>query len=278
MDITCLLTALLFMTGNALYLAFYIQEFNRDHYDYDSHLELDPDYLKQEWAWIIDQRPKWLSAGVINGLAWFFFCFPMLQLAWILSQRGSKSLWMHIAIAVLALVGAFTEWISRFLYIGASMAMQMLVTKFNLSDWIGDNGNDDIGYRTLEVTHIVVRGMVTYIDAFEWICLFLIMVFVHISVRQWRTHDAVTFGAFWNALGLFIGLLAVLDFVAEVLRLDGFRLFGQIAFWYAAVNRLLLIPAWLIMLGLRLPYAAMKLNEPQDTIVDAQQQNMNSVN
>jgi hypothetical protein len=276
MDITCLLAALLFMTGNALLLAFYVKESKREHFDYDVYLTLDPTYIQKEWDFIIEHRPQWLSAGVINGLAWFFFVFPMVQLSWILSHRGSKSLWMHIAIAILALVGAFTEWISRFLYIGASMAMQMLVKEFNLSNWISENSNDDIGWRTLEVTHIVTRGLISFIDAFEWICLFFIMVFVHISVRRWRTHDAVTFGACWNALGLFIGLLAVLDFVTEILRLDGFKVFGPIAFWYGAVNRLLLIPLWLIILGIRLPYAAMKLNEPTDTTVDLQQQQTNA--
>jgi hypothetical protein len=276
MDFTCLLAALLFLTGNALLLTFYVRESQREHFDYDTYLTLDPDYIQKEWAFIIEMRPKWMSAGIINGLAWFCFVFPMIQLAWILSHRGSHSPSMHIAISILALVGAFTEWISRFLYIGASMAMQMLVKKFNLSNWIGENSDDGIGWRTLEVTHIVTRGLISFIDAFEWICLFLIMVLVHVSVRRWRTHDSVTFGACWNSLGLFIGLLALLDFTAEILRIDGFKMFGPIAFWYAAVNRLLLIPLWLILLGLRLPYAAMKLNEIADTTVDAQEQQMNA--
>lgn len=264
MDITCLLAALLFLTGNILLMVFYLKESQREHFDYDKYTSLNPEYLMQEWAFIEQHRPKWLSAGIINGLAWLFFAFPMIQLAWILSQRGSKSLWMHIGIAVLALTGALTEWLARFLYIGASMAMQLLTEKFNLDNWISDNSNDQIGWRTLEVTHVVVRGLILFIDAFEWICLFLIMVFVHISVRQWRVKDSVTFGACWNSLGLFIGLLSILDFVAEVLRLDGFKLFGPIAFWYAIVNRCILIPLWLIILGLRLPYAAIKLNESTD--------------
>jgi hypothetical protein len=45
---------------------------------------------------------------------------------------------------------------------------------------------------------------------------------------------------------------------------------GPIAFWYATVNRLILIPFWLILLGRSLPYAAMRLNDisPRpDTVV-----------
>jgi hypothetical protein len=271
MDITCLIAALLFLTGNTLLMVFYLKESQRDYFDMKTYLTLDPDYLIKEWGFIESHRPKWLSAGIINGLAWFFFAFPMIQLAWILSQRGSKRIWMHVCIALLTLTGALTEWLARFLYIGSSMAMQMLTTKFNLDNWITEDSNDRIGWRTLEVTHVVVRGLILYIDAFEWICLFFIMIFVHISVRQWRVKDVDTFGACWNSLGLFIGLLSILDFVTEVLRLDGFMLFGPIAFWYGIVNRCILIPTWLIILGLRLPYAANKLTDHTDGMTDIHQ-------
>jgi hypothetical protein len=273
MDITCLLAALLFFTGNLLLIIFYAKEAKREHFDYDTYVTLDPDYIQKEWDFRIQHRPEYLAAGIINGLAWFFLTFPLIQLAWILSQRGAKSLWMHIAIAILALAASFTEWISRFLYIGASMATEMLVTQFNLDNWVGANSDDGIGWRTLEVTHIVVSGLILFIDAFEWICLFLILVLIHISVRRWRVNDSVTFGACWNSMGLFIALLSLLDFVAEILRLDGFKIFGQIAFWYAAANRLILLPIWLLMLGSRLPYAAMKLNEQSiepPIVIDAQ--------
>jgi hypothetical protein len=275
MDITCVLAALLFFTGNLLLLIFYAKEAKRDHYDYDTYIQLDPEYIQTEWEFRIEHRPKFLAAGLINGLAWFFFSFPIIQLAWILSQRGSKSLWLHIAIAILALVGSFTEWISRLLYIGSSMATELLVKEFNLDNWVSSNSGDGVGWRSLEVTHIVTSGLILFIDAFEWIALCLILILVHISVRRWRVHDSVTFGACWNSIGLFIALLSLLDFVSEILRLDGFKLFGQIAFWYAAANRLILLPLWLLMLGCRLPYAAMKLNEPQDEVVvdiDSQEQ------
>ena len=108
----------------------------------------------------------------------------------------------------------------------------------------------------------MTRGLTTFVDAFEWIIMFVMLVMIHVSVRRWRATDDVTFGAAWNSVGLFIALLCLLDFVAEILRLDGVRVFGQIAFWYAAVNRLVLIPMWLILLGWRLPYASLKLNEP----------------
>ena len=142
------------------------------------------------------------------------------------------------------------------------MTSELLATQFNLDNWITSNSQDQIGWRTLEITHIVTYGFISSIGAIEWIFLSIVMVLVHVSVKRWRRNvDSTTFGACWNALGLFIALMCVLEFIAEVLRLDGFKTFAQIAFWYSAVNRLILIPSWLVILGTRLPYASLKLNQ-----------------
>lgn len=262
MNLLCLLSALLFVVGNSLHIAFYVSEYQRQHFDYDAYTQLDPEYLQLEWTFRIENRPKFLAGGLINALAWFFLMFPLTQLAWVLSQRGNSRIALHMAIALLTLTGSFTEWISRFLYIGVSMAAELVATDFNLNNWISTNSNDEIGWRALEVTHIVTYGLVGFIDAFEWLVLATILVLVHISVRRWRnTVDGTTFGFCWNALGLFIACFCILDFVAEVLRLDGFRQFGQVAFWYSSVNRLVFIPTWLVILAIKLPYASVKMNQ-----------------
>ena len=259
MDITCLLSAVLFFTANLLLLIYYGKERQRDHFDITKYQNLNVQTIKDEWDWRIEHRPQYLAAGFINALAWFVFCFPMIQLCWILSLRGTKSLWLHVTIGVMSLSGSLTEWISRFLFIGSSMATEMLYKKFALDNWISTN--DGIGYKVLEVSYIIVSGLTWFIDAFEWLAIFVIMLFVHISVRRWRVFDETSFGPCWNAVGLFIALLSLLDFVAEVLRLDGFTIFSPIALWYGTVNRLILIPYWLIVLGRSLPYAQLKLNE-----------------
>jgi hypothetical protein len=256
----CVLSALLFMAGNALLITYYVREYNRPHFDYDTYVSLDPAYIQEEWEFRIEHRPKYLAAGLLNAFAWFFFMFPMVQLSWILSQGGAKWISLHLAIGLLALAGSFTEWISRFLYIGTTMATELLATQFNLDAWI--TTDDQIGWRSLEVTHVVTYGLVSFIDAFEWIILFIIFTLVHISVKRWRRQvDSTTFGACWNALGLFVALFCLLDFIAEVMRLVGFTSFGKIAFWYSSVNRLLLLPGWLLLLGCRLPVAGVKLNQ-----------------
>lgn len=227
MDITCVLAALFFFTGNLILLIVYAKENGRDHFDLTQYKDLNPDYIQEEWKFRVQHRAPYLAAGLINGLAWFCLAFPLLQLCWILSLRGTHRIGLHVTVAILTLCGSFTEWISRFLYIGSSMATQLLVKEFELDHWYSINSNDGIGWRVLEVTHIVTSGLIWFIDAFEWLALFCIMTLLHISIRNWRTLDTTeSFGGCWNAVGLFIALLSLLDFAAEFLRLDGFKTFG----------------------------------------------------
>jgi len=268
-DFTCIISAVLFFASNFMLIIFLSKEFRRIHFDEDLYRQLDPDYIQEEWDFRTRHSGFFLAAGLINSAAWFFFCFPLIQLSWVLSQRGSKSIGLHVGIGIFALFGAFTEFISRLMYIGSAGAAGLLTQQFNLSNWLSSGSNDDIGWRSLEVAHIVIHGMVTLVDAFEWLAIFIIMILVHVSVRRWRTIDAGTFGGCWNSMGLFIGLLSFLDFIAEILRLDGFRLFGPIVFAYASINRCILLPIWLIQLGFKLPYAAMKLSQAPTTGVAA---------
>ena len=261
-NLMCILAALCFIVGNALTIAYYVQEYQRSHFNYESYVNLDPGYIEMEWGFRKLNRPLYLSAGVINTFAWFFFMFPMVQVSWILSQGGTKWISLHVTIAILVLTGSLTEWISHVLYIGSSMTAELVATQFNLSSWINSSTTDNIGWRTLEITHIVTFGLVSIIGAIEWIILALVMILVHVSVKRWRSSvDSTTFGGAWNALGLFVALMCILEFVTEVLRLDGIKYFSQIAFWYSSVNRIILLPTWLLILGLRLPYASLKLNQ-----------------
>jgi len=265
MNYLCLASAICFLIGNMVTIAYYAIEYQRAHFDVEDYLQLDPGYLQMEWGFRNESRPMYISAGVINTFAWFFFMFPIVQLSWILSQGGTKWISVHVAIGILVLTASLTEWISHVMYIGSSMTAALLSKDFNLNNWITNDTEDPdmIGWRTLEVTHIITFGMVSIIGAIEWILLAIIMMMLHFSVRRWqRQVDQSTFGACWNALGLFISLFCILEFVTEVLRLKGAsKYFNQIAFWYSAALRLVFIPTWLLILGMRLSYASLKLNQ-----------------
>lgn len=141
---------------------------------------------------------------------------------------------------------------ARLLDIGSQNAAEWLASDFNLDNWLGQNDNDQIGWRTLEVARIVVGGIVLWVDAIEWLALFGILVFIHVSAKS----DAnKTFSSRWIILGDVIAAFSIVDFVADLLRFDSWRTFSTVSLFFSAVNRLLLLPIWLIVLGLQLPAA-----------------------
>ncbi len=262
MEISCVIAALLFSTGNILRIVYYAQERKRPHWDWDAYLSLDPDYLETEWDYRLNSRGLWIASSFLNAIGWIAFAYPVIQMAWLLSCQGTKGIKYNFSIMLLALGGALTEWLANLFWIGMTMATEKLAKKFNLEEWVRDDiagPNEGLGWRTLEINHVGGSGVVWFVDAFEWLCLSGLFICTFMSVRIWRKDDATSFGSRWNSLTLFIGLLCILEFVAEILRFEGFQTFGPIALVYAVLNRLILMPAWLICLGITLPRAQLRL-------------------
>ena len=196
----------------------------------------------------------------------------------------------------LAVCGGIIELMARLLTVGMTNASQWLAKDFNLDDW--DSQGDGTGWRVLEMIHIVSRGMLLWIDAFEALALFGIVVLIFYSVatepkfRMKRqasqsagvdtAHDdgadaasdpppsaappqaafaAVstkvatkpTFTKCFAWYGLFVGLLALLDFVADVLRFVNWSLFGRIAMATNILLGVIFLPIWLLFLARQLP-------------------------
>lgn len=169
-----------------------------------------------------------------------------------------------------------TEWLANMLWLGMCLVTKQVVEKYNLENWLRDDlqdiddatqpFDDGLGWRTVEVNQIVGSGFVWFVDSIEWVFLALIFFTSFLSVSQFRKKDTTTFSGRWNGLGLFISLLSLLDFITEVLRFDGFRAFGPIALIYAAINRILLIPIWILGLGIMLRRATAKLEMDENPI------------
>jgi hypothetical protein len=253
------------MAGNVLRIILYVKEHSRSHFDWESYADLDPDYIQQDWDFRLSVKGLFLASGFLNAIAWMIFAYPMIQMAWLLSKQGTRGICVNITIAMLALGGALTEWLSHLFWIGMNVASTNIVQKFNLDTWLRPDlaaslgtTTDGMGWRVLEINHITGSGFIWFTDAFEWLCLSGIFIFTFVSVRQWRMEDQTSFGRRWNGLTLFLGLLCLLEFVAEILRFEGFKSFGPIAMLYAALNRLILMPAWILALGFMLPRAMLK--------------------
>lgn len=260
-EISCFIAALLFTTGNVVRIVFYARESKRSHWNWELYETMNPTYLQAEWDYRLDAKGLWLASSIMNAFGWIFFAYPVIQMAWLLSHQGTKGIMFNLTIIVLALGGALTEWLANLFWIGMTMASSKLATQFNLDEWVRDDvsgADEGLGWRSLEVNHITGSGFIWFVDAFEWLCLSGLFICTFFSVSIWRKDDATTFGARWNSLSLFMGLLCILEFVAEILRFEGFKTFGPIAMVYAVLNRLILMPVWLISLGFILPRAVLK--------------------
>ena len=118
---------------------------------------------------------------MIGVLGWFLLAVPIVQMAWILSKGGKRKLGVHILLASLGVGGAGVECFARLMMVGLSNASFWLAKDFNLDSW--DSEGDGTGWRVLEMIHVVTRGLILWVDAFEAIALFGVTVLLFYSVR-----------------------------------------------------------------------------------------------
>ncbi|CAJ1958756.1 unnamed protein product [Cylindrotheca closterium] len=272
-EISCVLAAVFLMTGNILKIVYYANVFRDNHgtFDWETYTTLDPGFISAQWETRISRHNLFLASGFMNTIGWLFLAYPILQMAWILSKGGSRALVLNVVIGLLCLAGAITELISNFVWLGMSYMSEYMVYLYGINpnegDWLDrpDMPDDDgYGWRVLEMVHIVCRGFIIYVDSFEWIALAGVFIFTFASVRGWLQEDQTSFGSRWNTLGLFIGFVCILEFVAEILRFEenmrfSSRIFGIVSIIYAVLNRIIFIPAWILSLGVMIPRATMKM-------------------
>jgi len=128
------------------------------------------------------------------------------------------------------------------------------VTHLNLKKWEGSD-DDFIGYKVLELTYRLLRGLNLWVDAFEFLALFFIFVLYFVSIRNVDDTVFHALGLRLAGMGLFIGMLSLVDFAVFVLRLLDWRAFSPMAKVLTNVNRLVLLPLWLLIMSCRLPRA-----------------------
>jgi hypothetical protein len=264
-DLSCLLSAVLFVTANILNIVYIVKERNRSNFDWEEWSNLETDYIETEWDFRLDHNALASAGGWLNAIAWAVFCFPILQLTWMLSYQGtSTALWIHVSIGILALGASMTEWIARLFWAGSNLASTHLIHKFNLDVWLRADlatlyPQDELGWLVLEINHIVASGFIWFVDAFEWLSLAFMFILLYVSIRQWRaTQDTTSFGACWNNMGLLLGFFCIFEFIAQILRFEGFQTSGAIAVVFAIINRLVLMPIWILTLAFALPRAQLK--------------------
>jgi hypothetical protein len=265
-DKVCVVATILFVVANILRAAEIAQFHNRDHFDYKLMKDFDGSYIQSEWSWRMDNSGLTLASGVVNALAWFVFSIPILQVVWIQSMRGTRNIGLHVTVALFAIGGAVTELLSRLIYIGSSNSMAWMAKDFNLSNWLGGGQGDDLGWKSLELVNIAVRGILLWVDAIEWLFLAGIFTLLGVSVLQGTEH---LFGVRWAGFGAVMACMAVFDFAADILRFESWRTFSEVAMLISAINRLVLFPIWLLWLARLLPKAEAAALAASSTPTDA---------
>lgn len=276
---SCILAALCSMVANCLKIAFYVNLFKngRNKWNWTNYLEFQPDYLEEAWNRRISNENLYVASGIFNSIAWIILVFPICHMAWILSKKGTKSIGLNVGIGLVVLIGGMFELLSNLFIIGMNVVMIKLVKMFeedeNTATWIdrpdliqnGDDEEEGLGWQVLELNHVVGQGFLTYTDSFEWICLTCMFILIFISVRQWLSEGETSFGGRWNCLGLFIGLVCLLEFGWDVVKFQfrylriNYKIFGYASIVIAIFNRLILIPSWIIALGVMIPRAERKI-------------------
>lgn len=264
----CLLAAALFWATNALQIVEMArQQSTWSSFDKTAYFKLLPDDIEYEWSRKMDVRGLDLSSTFIKAAFWIVFSFPVTEMAWVLSRNGTRSLGCNFGIMIFALAGSWSKWFTSIFWNGMYLSMVMLARRFNLDNWLdseqarnyGVDGEDGIGWRTLEVNYIVTRGLMWVVDAAEWLCLAVIFTLTFFSVLEWRKEDQSSFGGKWNALGLFIAFVGLVEFGLVVAGAEGVGLAWLFFILYSALCRLILIPLWIIILGFQLPNATKQI-------------------
>ena len=268
--------AVLSVLSNILYIVYFsIYATKRPHFDYQTFKQLDPEFIQVEWQFRNSYRSLELAAGLLGSLYWFFLAIPILQVAWILSNGGKERMGIHVTVALFAIGGSLSECFARLMYIGSTNTTEWLSKDFNLDNWLGTGVDDGIGWRTLEVAHLVVSGIILWIDAFEWFALAVICTLLVVSIRLSNRDDKVSklstcFTTGWIRLCVVLAIFSIIDFAAEILRFQSWRVFSTVALFFSAANRLILLPSWLFLMAKQLPLAKRIFDSNNGTVASSE--------
>mmetsp|Transcript_7865 Transcript_7865/g.8056 ORF Transcript_7865/g.8056 Transcript_7865/m.8056 type:complete len:281 (-) Transcript_7865:446-1288(-) len=257
-DLTCLNAALLFFIANVVRLIQNLVELkhylNKEEFSWEKWKALDVNYLQSTWQIRVNEADLSFIGDMLNVLAWLSFSIPILQIGWILSKGGKRYIQIHSLMVGLVIVGTSVEIVANLMKRGQVDALQFL-SGLNINNWTGSN--DGTGWRVLEMLHIVTDGITLWVDAFEWLAMsgIFIIIYFSSSLEKKGSTEPPSFGTKWSQLGLFIGILCFIDFIASILRLLNWIVFLRISLAISFINTIVLLPIWLVILGTQLPSA-----------------------
>jgi len=263
MEITCLVSAITFFVANLISMS--VEWANtkllQSHWDRALFRSLDGNYLWQ-WWYHRNTLAGWeVFSGFLCAMSWVLLAIPIVQVAYAASKAGKRKLWLHISMACLAIAGCTTEFIARLLNIGVWLSSRWIAGSFELKNWSNGDEEDYTGFKVLEIVYQVAGGATMWIDSFEYFALFGIF-FLNFwsfySLNADQRHP-LTYG-----ISLVLAVFCFCDGLFLFMRLMNWGLFTFLASTFTVINRLILIPAWLLIMSRWLPTALQVVAEQQE--------------
>ena len=271
---SCFVAALFSILGGILELTVFRKFSQKSNQlsNFDEYKEMDTELIEEDWKLRRDLQPLAIVSGFVNVLAWVTFCIPLLQTAWKLSMGGKRLVGLHSSIGVLAMAASMIELLSTLLATGSSTAMIWMSTEFNLDRWLDSNKEDDhIGWRVLEVTAVAIHGIFLWVDAIEVLFAATILVLLFVSIQRQVNIQFVRAGddeaqplssssgrpkhprpflsRNFGGYCLVLSWISLVEFAVEVLRLESWIPYTEVATVVKLVSRFLFWPLWFLWLG-----------------------------
>lgn len=161
-DLSCILCIILFIISNIINVTNVVNELHlvrKINFNLESYYGLNPVYIDAMWAERFNARFLQLDLSIFNALAWFSLIMPVCQAAFLLSDKGTRMMGLHISIVALVLAASLSELLSHLMNIGMNSSIRWLHHSFNLNDWgVNESGNDGVGVRVVEMLRIMGQG------------------------------------------------------------------------------------------------------------------------
>jgi len=204
---------------------------------------------------------------LLTCMGWCCLVPPVISFAVLQSRGGRVELEKHVILAVFVLMGALFEACELLMELGSASTCAWISKDFDLDYGLmpeategspssaSARAQEGFGWKALEIAYITTRGARLWVDAIDWLFLGLALFAMSTSVNQARQsgRDQETFPARWGRLGALVGSLALVDFVVECAQFTiDWKLF-VVTTALSLLNTLVLLPAWLLWLGVELP-------------------------
>jgi hypothetical protein len=121
----------------------------------------------------------------------------------------------------------------------------------------GDESNnkydgDGLGWKSLELLHAVSNGLVSFIDAIEYLFISAILFMTFCAVLR---KGRAVFSMSWAIFGLLVAAMSLAQFLTTVLAFDTFSPLRPYSNALLLINQVCLLPIWVFWLGRQLKEA-----------------------